>query len=241
MAKKKDKKELKAYGYVRVSTSEQAEEGISIEVQKGKIRAYATLHDLKLMEIIKDEGYSGKNIDRPGIQRLIGLVEGKEAETIIVYKLDRLSRKTWDVLYLVEKIFKQGNTRFFSITEQIDTKTAMGKFLLTIMGAMAQMERELIAERTMAALAYKKEKGERLGAVPYGFRLEDKNLVKDPKEQKILRKIKRLRKKGKSYREIAKILNDKGVLAKRGKPWHHGSIWFILKKTIRKKKLSNSK
>lgn len=222
-------KYLKAYGYVRVSTEEQAKEGISLDAQRDKIKAFATLHDLSLIEIIADEGLSGKDLARPGLARLIELVKGKEAEAVIVYKLDRLSRKTRDLLFLIEEVFKKGNTRFFSLTEQIDTETAMGKFFLTLMGAMAQMERELIAERTKATLAYKKGLGESLGHIPYGYQRDKGKLVRNEQEQKVIQKIKRLRRKGIGYRKIAKLLNQTKVptRSKQAK-WHDSSVWYVV-------------
>ena len=222
-------KSIKAYGYVRVSTEEQAKEGISLAAQKAKIHAFATLKDLDLIEIIADEALSGKDLTRPGLARLIELVKGKEVEAVIVYKLDRLSRKTRDLLYLIEEVFKKGNTRFFSLTEQIDTETAIGKFFLTLMGAMAQMERELIAERTKATLSYKKEKGEALGHIPYGYHKVDDRLVPNEQEQQVVGKIKRLKRRGKSYRTIAQILNDQGIPTRsKGARWHDSSVWYVV-------------
>lgn len=220
---------LKAYGYIRVSTEEQAKEGISLDAQKAKIHAFATLKDLELVEIIADEGLSGKDLDRPGLTRLVELVKGKQAEAVIVYKLDRLSRRTRDLLFLIEEVFKKGNTRFFSLTEQIDTETAIGKFFLTLMGAMAQMERELIAERTKATLAYKKEQGESLGHIPYGYQRVDGKLARNPAETRIVRRMKKLKRQGKSYRDIADILNRKGIPTRtQGTKWYDSSVWYVL-------------
>jgi DNA invertase Pin-like site-specific DNA recombinase len=225
---------LKAYGYVRVSTEEQAKEGISLEAQKAKIQSFATLKDLNLIEIITDESVSGKDLDRPGLKRLLNLVKGHDTEAVIVYKLDRLSRRTRDLLFLIEDVFKKGNTRFFSITEQIDTDTAIGKFFLTIMGAMAQMERELIAERTKATLGYKKEKGESLGHIPYGYQRINGKLVINHQEQKVIRKIKRLRKQGKGYKKIAELLNNQGIPVRNKKAnWHNSTVWYVVKGKIR--------
>lgn len=225
---------LKAYGYTRVSTEEQAKEGISLAAQTAKIKAFATLKDLDLTEIITDEGLSGKDLNRPGLQRLLELSKGREAEAVIVYKLDRLSRKTRDLLFLIEDVFKKGNTRFFSLTEQIDTDTAIGKFFLTLMGAMAQMERELIAERTKANLAYKKEQGESLGHIPYGYQRIKGKLVKNELEQRVIRKIKRHKKQGKSYRKIAEMLNRQGVSTRsKDAQWHDSTVWYVLKGTGR--------
>lgn len=220
---------LKAYGYCRVSTEEQAREGLSLDAQEAKIRAYAQIKDLDLLEIIRDEGFSGKDLHRPGLQRLLALSQDPQAEALIVYKLDRLTRNTSDLLLLVEEIFKKGNTRFFSITEEIDTDSAMGKFFLTIMGAMAQMERELVSERTSTALQYKKQQGYSLGKIPFGYSRIDGQLVPDEAEKKILRQMKKWRKSGLSYGKIAQKLNEKCILPKRQNTrWHASTIYHIL-------------
>jgi len=133
---------MKAVGYIRVSTSEQAKEGVSLDNQTAKIKAYSDLNDFNLLEIINDPGMSGKNLKRPGILKLMKMIKKKKIDTIIVYKLDRLSRKVKDTLELIETFEKKGIT-FHSITEKIDTKTAMGKFFLNITASLAQMERDL--------------------------------------------------------------------------------------------------
>ena len=225
---------MKAYGYIRVSTEDQVKEGISLDAQKEKIKAFSVVNNLNLIEIISDEGVSGKNMDRPGLDRIIELAKGKEAEAVIVYKLDRLSRRTRDLLYLIEDVFKNENTRFFSLTEQIDTSTAMGKFFLTMMGATAQMERELISERTKATLQYKKQQGHSLGRIPYGYNRENGKLVANENEQAIIKKMKKLKRQGKSYRKIANALNEEGVVPRIKKAkWHDSAIWYILNKKIK--------
>jgi len=227
---------INAYGYTRVSTEEQAKEGISLETQKAKIQAFASLKDLNLVEIITDEGVSGKDLNRPGVQRLLDIVKDKGTEAVIVYKLDRLSRKTQDLLFIIEDIFKKGDTRFFSLTEQIDTETAIGKFFLTIMGAMAQMERELISERTKANLAYKKEIGDSLGHVPYGYQRDKGKLIRNEQEQKIILRIKRLKRDGKSYKKIAEILNEQGILTRnKDAKWHDSTVWYVIRKNRMRK------
>lgn len=191
-------------GYTRVSTSEQAKEGISLDNQYHKIEAYAGLKDMNLLKIITEEGKSGKNLNRPGIEEVIRMAKNKEIDAIIVYKLDRLTRKTRDLLYLIEDVFARNNTQFISLNENIDTSSASGKFFLTVMGAMAQMERDLIAERTTDALQELTRQGRRLGnpdKVPFGLRLlkrrkaEIADLQPDPEEIKTVREIFRLRRK----------------------------------------------
>ena len=197
---------MKAIGYIRVSTEDQAREGISLDNQEAKIKAYATLNGLDLVEIVKDAGISGKTLNRPGIAKVLKMIEAREIEAIIVYKLDRLSRKTLDNLTLIES-FDSNGIAFHSIMEKIDTKSAQGRFFLTILSALAQMERDLIAERTRDALAHKKAKREWTGRIPFGYRVEDSHLVEDAEAMKTIQKAKRMKTDGKSIRDISEALN----------------------------------
>ena len=197
---------MKAVGYIRVSTEDQAKEGISLDHQEAKVKAYASINDLELLKIVRDEGALGKDLQRAGMAKLLEMVESEALEAVIVYKLDRLSRKTLDTLSLIESFERKG-IAFHSISEKVDTKSATGKFFLTIISALAQMERDLIAERTIDALAHKKQRGEWTGRVPFGFRVMHKRLVEDPDQIQVIKKAKRLRRSGKSLREISKALN----------------------------------
>jgi DNA invertase Pin-like site-specific DNA recombinase len=197
---------MKAIGYIRVSTEDQAREGISLDAQKAKIEAYAAINDLALVEVIRDEGASGKDLEREGMANLLDLVESGKVEAVIVYKLDRLSRRTLDTLSLIEKLESKG-IAFHSISEKVDTKSATGKFFLTIISAVAQMERDLIAERTKDALVHKKQIGEWTGRIPFGFRVENNRLVEDPDQIRVIQKAKRLRRSGKSLREISRAVS----------------------------------
>jgi DNA invertase Pin-like site-specific DNA recombinase len=194
---------MKAIGYIRVSTEDQAREGISLDNQESKIKAYADLNGFELVDVIKDEGVSGKTMDRPGMNRINAMIETGEIDAVIVYKLDRLSRKTIDILSTLDA-WEKKNIAFHSITDKIDTKTAAGKFLLTILSALAQMERDLISERTIDALAHKKKAGEWCGRVPFGYRIEGNRLIEDETAMKAIKKAKRLRSTGKPYRDISK-------------------------------------
>lgn len=194
---------MKAIGYVRVSTEEQAKEGISLENQRAKIQAYCRLHDMALIDIIEDAGKSGKDLNREGVQAIIERIKGRKIDAVIVYKLDRLSRRVLDTLNLIE-LMKKHTVVFHSITDSIDTKTAMGKFFLNIMASLAQMERDLISERTKDALRHKISRNERAGQIPYGWSLAEdgKTLLMNIEEQKTIRFIKELHKKGYNYSAI---------------------------------------
>ncbi len=219
---------MKEVGYISVSTEEQVREGISLEVQEDKVKKYADLHNLRLTEIIRDEGKSGKDLDREGIQKVITLCKDRSVDHLIVYKMDRLTRRTLDLLTLVEEVFKPNKVQFHSITEKVDTSTAQGKFFLTIIGAMSQMERDLISERTSEALRYKISQGENVGSPPLGFLAEDKKLSEIEKELEVVECIKSLKRKGLSLRQIANRLNEKGIPTKRAGKWYAGTVRYIL-------------
>jgi len=227
--KDREQKRMKAVGYIRVSTEEQVREGISLEVQEDKVKKYADLHNLRLTEIIRDEGKSDKDLDREGMQKVITLCKDRSVDHLIVYKMDQLTRRTSDLLTLVEEVFKPNKVQFHSITERVDTSTAQGKFFLTIIGAMSQMERDLISERTSEALRYKISRGENVGAPPLGFLAEDKKLYRVDGEFEVVEHIKRLKRKKLSLRQIANRLNEQEIPTKRGGSWYAGTVRYILR------------
>lgn len=221
---------MKAIGYTRVSTEEQAREGISLENQRTKIEAYCRLNDLELVEILEDAGRSGKDLNREGMARLIDLVKGHSIDAIVCYKLDRVSRRVKDTLTLLELIEKK-NIAFHSITEKIDTKTATGKFFVNIVASMAQWERDTVSERTRDALRLKIVKGELVGHLPYGFSLgaDGKTLLVNEREREAVLYIKELHAKGYSSRAICRELEKEGYQPI-GRRWHHQSVQNILKR-----------
>jgi len=199
--------------YLRISKTEESTETLSLDYQKHKIESYCEVKDLKLVKIIEDAGKSGKNLNRPGIIEIMGLVKSKQIDSVCVYRLDRLTRRTKDLLYLVEDVFNKNNVAFYSLNENIDTTSASGKFFLTLMGALAQMERDLIGERTQDALQELKRQNRRLGnpdMVPYGFRQIRRkratitDLVPIPDKIACVKKIFELRKRKQSLEKIGK-------------------------------------
>ena len=195
-------RKIKAVGYVRVSTEEQAREGLSLDAQEEKIRAYCTAKGWRLVRIYRDEGFSGKDLNRPGLQSLIQDLKNDGFEAVVVAKLDRLTRSVRDLGYLIDDLFD--GVALASVEESLDTTTAGGRFVLHILGAVAQWERETISERTRSTLRFKRERGEWVGRIPYGFRIgPDGRLVEDPEGIRNIRRMKRLRWRGRSYREIA--------------------------------------
>ncbi len=231
-----------AVGYIRVSTNEQCIESLLLESQERKIRAWAELHNLDLVNVVSDPGRSGKNLHRRGLEGIIERCRSRQIGTVIVCRLDRLSRRTKDLLNLVEDVFAPHEIGFVSIQERIDTTTAQGKFFLTLMGAMAQMERDQISERTSDALAHLQARGEVIGSAPLGFRKVSNprgkmnSLALDPDEQRTVFLIRRLRRRGLGYHEIARRLRSEGLKTKRGGAWWPSTVRYMLLNPIYRQK-----
>lgn len=133
--------------YVRVSTTSQLEEGYSIEEQKAKLESYCDIKDWHIYKVYTDGGFSGSTTERPAIEQLIKDAQSKLFDTVLVYKLDRLSRSQKDTLYLIEDIFLKNNIEFVSLLENFDTSTPFGRAVIGLLSVFAQLEREQIKER----------------------------------------------------------------------------------------------
>jgi DNA invertase Pin-like site-specific DNA recombinase len=216
---------MQAIGYARVSTEKQADHGVSLEAQTGKIRAMALVHGAELSEIIVDGGESAKSLNRPGMARLLALVDSRKVQAVIVAKLDRLTRSVKDLCELLE-LFERRGVALISVAESLDTSSAAGRLVLNIMTAVSQWEREAIGERTRDALRHKLTKGERVGNIAYGSRLasDGVHVEPEPNEQAVIAAIGDLRAKGRSLRRIAKDLNTRGWRTRRGSEWRLESV-----------------
>lgn len=153
---------MKVILYTRVSTEEQSTHGVSLAAQEAKLRAYAELYDHEVVELVVDGGQSAKTLNRPGLQKALGMLKSGEAQGLLVLKLDRLTRSVRDLGELLEGYFQK--SALVSIQEQCDTSTAAGRLVLNVMTSVSQWERETTSERTSAALQYKKSQGVQLGA-----------------------------------------------------------------------------
>ncbi len=220
---------MKAVGYVRVSTEEQAKGGVSLDMQRAKIKAYAALEEMELIDVVADEGISGCSIKiRPGVQQVLRVVREKQVKAVIIYKLDRLSRNTVETLVMARLMDRKG-VALHSITEKLDTKSALGRFFFTLMASIAEMERGIISERIVAAMDLKRTRGEALNNNPlYGYQIAGDRLVPDLHEQKIIQRIHALRSDGHTIHGIVEILNQEGITNRKGRPFGKTQIHALI-------------
>lgn len=220
--------------YARVSTTEQADTGISLEAQIAKMRGYANLYDLTILEIITDAGESAKSLNRPGLQRALRLLRSNQADGLVIAKLDRLTRSVADWQTLIEGYFgERGGKQLLSVNDSIDTRTAAGRLVLNILLSVAAWEREAIAERTKEALRHKINSRQRVGKVRFGFDLgpDGSTLVENPAEQQTLALMQTLRAAGRTLREIAAELTNRNIPTKEGNSqWQHQTVAYILRR-----------
>ena len=218
-----------AVGYVRVSTERQADFGVSLEAQEAKVRAMATVQGSDLLEVIVDGGESAKSLNRPGLQRLLTMVNAGKVQGVIIAKLDRMTRSVKDLCGLLE-LFEKRKVALISVAESLDTGTAAGRLVITIMGAVSQWEREAIGERTRDALQHKRANGQRVGNIEFGYRLsKDGRLLElDPSEQAALAALRDLRGSGLSLRMTAAELTRLGHRTRRGTPWRQEHVRRVL-------------
>ena len=213
--------------YIRVSTEEQRDEGFSLNAQKRKIKAFCELHDLRIAKYIQDTG-SGKEKDREGHQELLLKIKQKQISGIIVFRLDRLTRSLLNLAELIE-LFKKDNTQLYSVMENIDASTPIGRFTIKLLGALAELEVDVLGQRTKVGMEEARKKGVHLGRAPLGKKRNNKGkLVQDHQEQAVIQRILQLRALNLSLRKIAQTLQQEGYQTKRGGKWHPQTIKKIL-------------
>jgi len=187
--------------YVRVSTEEQAKEGISVDAQVDKCRAFCKARDWEVFKVYRDAGYSAGTMKRPAMELLLRDAQEKKFNIILVYKIDRFSRNLKDLIMVLEDLKKQ-NINFTSVTEQIDTTSAMGEAFFQIIGVFAQLERGMVKERVELAFDRKIKFGEALFRAPLGYIYQKKELVPDPDNSDKIKEIFEMWVQGIDYKEI---------------------------------------
>ena len=223
---------IKAVGYIRVSTSEQAQEGVSLAAQLARIEAYCAFQELELVDVIEDAGVSaGQRLSsRRGGRLLLAAVEQGGAGAVIAAKLDRLFRDAVDCLGVTRQWDKAG-VGLHLLDLGVDTSSPMGRAFLTMAAAFAELERNLAAERTREGLAQVIAEGGDVGAPGFGWRYADgpadgsrRRCVPVAAERAVVHDIRGWREAGMSYRAIAAELEAGGQPTKRGGRWHPDTV-----------------
>jgi DNA invertase Pin-like site-specific DNA recombinase len=223
---------MNVIAYVRVSTQDQADHGISLEAQAARLAAYADLYGLEVIETIVDAGESAKSLNRPGLQRALAMLKRGEADGLAVIKLDRLTRNVGDWQVLIDDHFgERAGRQLFSVNDAIDTRSASGRLVLNVLLSVAQWEREATGERTRDALRHKIKSGQRCGRLRYGYDLapDGKNLIPNELEQQTIATMHELRTNGHTLRRIAEALTARGIPTKqRRSAWSSAAVARIL-------------
>lgn len=201
-------------GYVRCSSTEQAESGLGIDAQRAVILAEAKRRGV-VVHFIEDRGASGKDLKRQGMQTALGMLQRGEADTLIAAKLDRLSRSVFDFADLMRRADAEG-WAVVALDLGVDTATPNGRLVANVMASVAEWERERIGERTRDALRAARERGVRLGGP---------RTISDD----LRRRVVAMRAVGKTLQAIADVLNSDGIATARGGTWQRGTVHALLR------------
>ncbi|MFB0831820.1 recombinase family protein [Brevibacillus laterosporus] len=225
--------------YIRVSTEEQSQHGFSIDGQKERLIAFCKSQGWEDYTLYIDDGFTGTNIERPALKRLIRNIEEKKINIVLVYKLDRLGRRQLDVLHLLEDVFEKSGVSFKSATEPFDTSTPLGKAMLGILAVFAQLERDMIIERTTFGRRQRFNQGLWYGGrIPYGYswNKEEKRLEIIPEEALVVKEIFKRYIRGDSLSAIS----DWAVTRTKSRYFDHTKINNVLFRITYTGKLQNA-
>jgi site-specific DNA recombinase len=217
---------MRVIAYTRVSTEDQANEGVSLEAQETRLRAYCVVKGWELERVECDAGKSAKNLERPALQRILS-EQLDFIDVVLVCKLDRLTRDIVDLNRLL-KLFETHNVKLVSLEENLDATTPTGELMLNLVAAISQWERKQTAARVKQALQHLKSQGKALGKPAYGFEVDGSGKLRPiATEQAVIAKITQLKSAGASYRSVAITLADQGVPTKRGGQWDSRTVQRI--------------
>lgn len=222
---------MKAFGYARVSTLEQGETGVSLENQQQRIAAWCVAGGLTLDRVFVETMSGARAHNRPELQAALSTA-CRTKGVLVVYSLSRLARSVRDTLDIADRLERAG-ANLASLTERIDTSSAVGKMVFRMLSTLNEFERDQLAERTESAMAHLRRNGRRIsGRVPYGYDLgtDCHKLEPNGEEQAVLRRITGLRASGLSFGRIASELAAAGIRTKEGGAWHPATVRQILER-----------
>ncbi|MEC2074005.1 recombinase family protein [Alkalihalophilus marmarensis] len=217
--------------YIRVSTEEQ-KLGHSLEAQESMLKEFAEKKGYEIFDVYSDGGYSGKNFDRPEIQRLFNDLTKDKIDVILVWKVDRLSRNNTDVVSLIDNELTPRNKKLLITSIDMDSSSPTGHMFISLLSTFARYERATIIDRVNAGMQKRAEKGYWNGGSILGYDSVDKRLIINEQESAVVREIFKLRADGKGYKFIANTLNNRGIKTKKGKSFSIPAIKLIVNNHI---------
>jgi len=218
---------MRAALYVRVSTEDQAKEGFSLDAQTQRLKAYCGFKEWTVSDIYREEGYSGRNTERPEYKRM--MEDHEKWDVLLVLKMDRIHRNSVNFTLMMDELRRKGK-EFNSVQEKFDTTTAMGRFVMDVVQRIAQLESEQIGDRVKMGMTRKAKYGTgNMGSAhPYGYVYERGMLTIVEYEAEVVKDIYSMHSEGMSLRSIADTLNNSYIQPKKGGRWSHQSISNIL-------------
>lgn len=219
--------------YVRVSTQEQAAEGYSIQEQTDRLKKYCEAHDWTVVYVYTDPGFSGSNMERPALKKLFTDADNGVFDTVLVYKLDRLSRSQKDTLYIIEDVFLKNGIDFVSMNENFDTSTPFGRAMIGILSVFAQLERDQIRERMSMGKSARAKEGKWHGGStePICYNYDSGNLVLDGSAAVQLNEACDLLISGTPIRTIERVFRKKGYRHKYGE-WTSKTLRRVMRNKV---------
>ena len=228
---------MKNIGYIRNSRLSQEN---SVETQTKLITDFCNNNEIHLDEIICDEGISGsgeKTNKRDGYNRVINMIENNEIDTLVVISISRWGRNLGEIYNSVNLMTEKG-VKFLSIKENIDTSSVYGRYTINLLSSLFEMELELCKERVRDTLMVKRNNNKVYSPTPFGFNRDGDNLVENPKEKRLLRKLVRLKEEGLSYGDLSKYLTKNRHKTKSGKKWTRENVYSVMKTYIKNEKIT---
>jgi DNA invertase Pin-like site-specific DNA recombinase len=222
---------ISVIGYARVSTIDQASDGVSLDAQRSRIEAWSEATGAELQQVVVDAGVSGSKpfAEREGGAQIAALLDARKpgVDAVVIVALDRLGRDAGECLTLLRK-FSRGNVGLVSITDRLDLSTPHGRAMAGVGAVFGQLERELVGQRTAAAMGELRKQRRVYSPVPFGWLAVEGSLVPCESEQRVLARLRLMRSQGMGYHGIALRLNRDGVPAKRSNRWHAPTVSSVL-------------
>lgn len=227
---------MKAIGYASINTLNPHPDRLNLEDQERMIREYAAQQGMELIDVYSEVKSTNNDLRHPKLAQMLGLAAEGEIDTVIIARLDRLTRNIRYLNAIVGEICGQYGVDLISIEEGLNTSADSGRMAINMIDIFTKWDTKRISDRTREIIARKRERGERVGHAPFGFTYQNKLLVEVPAEQKTMRLICRKRDSGLSYHKIARMLNEEHIVSKRGGIWYAETVKTVYQSQQKKER-----